>query len=1627
MLTLMGIGYSAFSSNLEISGTSSVSSSWDIAITGISDAKVEGLAEETHTPTWDRLTASMEADLYQKGDSVSYDVTIENRGTLDATLEDISQNVKSTNEAVRIMFTGYTKGQVLKSKSSQIVTVKIEYNPDFDGNAEEGSGEVSVTFNYTQYESNGTTIDGNAPQGKYLVTYNCDYSGGSDTPSILHNQYLSEGSAIDLTPQCTKAGYTFIGWNTDSNSTKPINSINVGNGNVTLYGIYKKTVTATYIKGNNISEIGKDKDSCDMYNKDVSCNIVLPSITPVSDYESLGWYNGNTKVGDTNGTYALNEDITFTSKAGKLEPYMMARDTTKAFWQSDYKDKISTVDILDNKNVPTDAVISWDVSDKQNKSVMAWFINDPDNAGMYKLYIGGNGGVYANEDSSYLFAGKNSNFNKVTEINLGNLDTSKVTNMYSMFRDCSSLISLDLSTFDTSNVINMTGMFSGCSSLTSLNLSNFNTSNVTNMTAMFNKCSGLTSLNVSKFDTSNVTNMSYMFSECSSLTSLDVSKFDTSNVTNMSCMFNKCSGLTSLDVSKFDTSNVTNMSYMFNKCSGLTSLSVNNFNTSNVTNMTAMFQRCSSLTSLDVSKFDTSKVIDMSYMFNNCSGLTSLSVNNFNTSKVTDMRSMFSNCSSLTELAVNDFDTRNVINMRGMFNNCFSLTSLNLNNFNTSKVTDMSAMFAGTTNNTTFENVTMNLIKIDGLENFDTSKVITMNAMFQYCSKLTSLNLNKWNTSNVTKMSGMFYNCSSLTSLNVSNFDTSKVTNMYAMFQRCSSLTSLDVSNFDTSKVTDMHSMFESCKELTKLILCSFTTSNVTNFDTIFGYTPNLKYVYVGPNWTTTNATTTDMFTGSGISSVTQSNNCEYDAEDISVSLNTTSTTNSITAVATAFADSGISKYEFSKDDGKTWIDNGTSNVYTFSNLKNIKAADTLKTNNVTSGDGLYVDSTETGRYVYRGANPNNYITLGTDTYRIIAVESDGTLKVIKNGSIGRKAFDTSKNARYSTISTDYCYATSASSYYGCKVWGSKTTTLDTNGKNVTQMPRDVNGTLYNLPDSEATLNTYLNNDWYNSLSSNVQNIVVSHMFNVGVTKRDETNLSNTISQEQTYKWKGKVGLMNPSDYVKASTNSACTSANAYYATSSCYKNSDTHNWIYAGPAAESASWTIAPYSGYDAYTVFFVDSGGTLTGSSANGSYGAAPVLYLSSDISLEGDGTSNSPYTVETSFPIKVRATSKIGKIKESDKVDTKLKEISAPTFSESETSSGKNVIITYPSGCGSTYTCSYSKDSGDFVTVTSNPTISFTGSGNVVTKVSDGTNTVSSSYTVKVEISTSDLESLVVTSGDGLYADSTETGRYVYRGTNPNNYITLGTDTYRIISVESDNTLKVIKNGSIGNKTIDTSNTRYSTNSTDYCNSKRGCKVWGSKTTMLDTNGKNVTQMPREVGGTLYNLPDKEASLNAYLNNDWYNSLSSNVKNLIVSHMFNVGVTKHNETSLSNTILQEAAYKWKGKVGLMNPSEYVKASTYSACTSVNAYFDNSECYRYSKVYNWMFVGPMAESLSWTIAPYSSSSAGSVFRVLSGGSFYYNNASYSYGVAPVFYLSSDITLSGKGTETEPYQLLAE
>lgn len=391
---------------------------------------------------------------------------------------------------------------------------------------------------------------------------------------------------------------------------------------------------------------------------------------------------------------------------------------------------------------------------------------------------------------------------------LDNWDTSSITDIRNIFRDCSALTRLDLSKWDTSNITDIGCAFYGCTSLNSLNVDSWVTDKVTTIDCIFYNCSKLLSIGVSNWNTSKVTNMNQAFNGCSALSALDISKWDTSKTTTMRYMFSNCKNLLTLNISGFDTSSVTDMLNMFYSCENLESLNISNFDTSNVTNMQSMFAYCESLPALDLSGFDTSKVKTMRMMFYGCNALTSLNVSSFGTSNVTDMNYMFGSCGNLLTLDVSHFDTSNVTGMGSMFRNCYKLKSLDVSNF-------------------------------------DTSKVTTMNSMFSGCWSVTALDVSNFNTSKVTDMAYMFNGCNYPPVIDVSGFDTHLVTSMKQMFMGCYAVTKFDVSNFDTSKVTDMNRMFYFCKEISELDISNFNASKVTDYSGMFGECWSLRTLKV--------------------------------------------------------------------------------------------------------------------------------------------------------------------------------------------------------------------------------------------------------------------------------------------------------------------------------------------------------------------------------------------------------------------------------------------------------------------------------------------------------------------------------------------------------------------------------------------------------------------------------------------------------------------------------------------------------------------------------------------------------------------------------------------------------------
>ena len=132
----------------------------------------------------------------------------------------------------------------------------------------------------------------------------------------------------------------------------------------------------------------------------------------------------------------------------------------------------------------------------------------------------------------------------LTSADLSKMDTSQVTSLNNIFRECVNLTNLNVSTWDTSRVWCFLSVFYHCTSLTELDLTRWNTSSVTEFQHTFDSVA-CTSLDLSTWDTRNATSMYALFWNCTNLTSVNLSSFvvDKNRSIWMNNMFSNCPNL----------------------------------------------------------------------------------------------------------------------------------------------------------------------------------------------------------------------------------------------------------------------------------------------------------------------------------------------------------------------------------------------------------------------------------------------------------------------------------------------------------------------------------------------------------------------------------------------------------------------------------------------------------------------------------------------------------------------------------------------------------------------------------------------------------------------------------------------------------------------------------------------------------------------------------------------------------------------------------------------------------------------------------------------------------------------------------------------------------------------------
>lgn len=153
-MLFMSVAYAILSQELVITGNTKISGSlWQVEITGISVVSSSG-EELNSNENFTLTSATFDTELFLPGDSVKYNITIENKGAVDAKLQSVMSNMNNLMEnqpLIKYQLENANVGTVLATGDTMIVALTVSYDTNvIEEVIETINQQLNITFNFVQ-------------------------------------------------------------------------------------------------------------------------------------------------------------------------------------------------------------------------------------------------------------------------------------------------------------------------------------------------------------------------------------------------------------------------------------------------------------------------------------------------------------------------------------------------------------------------------------------------------------------------------------------------------------------------------------------------------------------------------------------------------------------------------------------------------------------------------------------------------------------------------------------------------------------------------------------------------------------------------------------------------------------------------------------------------------------------------------------------------------------------------------------------------------------------------------------------------------------------------------------------------------------------------------------------------------------------------------------------------------------------------------------------------------------------------------------------------------------------------------------------------------------------------------
>lgn len=153
VVVLASVAYAAFSQIININGTGTTSGDWKVKITGISQASANG-ATDASAPTFSDTTATFDVNLAYPGATATYDVAIQNTGTINAKVSSVT-GIDEANAATPAYITYALSGvdattTIAANGGTNTAKVTVTWDPNSAPVTAGATKNATIKINYVQ-------------------------------------------------------------------------------------------------------------------------------------------------------------------------------------------------------------------------------------------------------------------------------------------------------------------------------------------------------------------------------------------------------------------------------------------------------------------------------------------------------------------------------------------------------------------------------------------------------------------------------------------------------------------------------------------------------------------------------------------------------------------------------------------------------------------------------------------------------------------------------------------------------------------------------------------------------------------------------------------------------------------------------------------------------------------------------------------------------------------------------------------------------------------------------------------------------------------------------------------------------------------------------------------------------------------------------------------------------------------------------------------------------------------------------------------------------------------------------------------------------------------------------------